>query len=217
MEQPRSAKGGETWEALDALVGADGTAGHPQAARLRRPRADRRDLADAVHALLALHGTHPGLAGEAARLASGVAAAWLDEAAAGLARERDALSRLAAAAGPLPSTPGQAATDQAFAAQRNAFSMLARSDRRGVATGAAAALVLDWAAIRRVAVRAADAFGVALPPASLPDPLETATVLEFAADGPAAERAVLFGARALLDQHRAMWSLLEARASARNG
>ena len=182
------------------------------------PMARRVDLADAIHALCAVHGVHRGLADEArVHPAVGPAAAWLDEVAAGMAAERALLSRTVAAAGPLPSTPGQAATDAAFVTQRHAFRMLARSDRAGVATGAAAALALDWVMIRAVIARAAEAYGVALPPLTLPAPADTAAVLGRLADGAGLERAMMFGARALLDQHRALWSLLEARAIAREG
>lgn len=195
------------WDMLDALAAADGTAGHPHARALLAPRAPRRDLADAVHALLALHGTRPGLADEAADHAGpGPEAAWLRDLADAFAGEREALARLAAAAGPPVSTPGQAAADAAFAAQRHAFRMLARSDRVGVAAGAAAALALDWLGVRRVLARAADAYDAELPPPMFPLP-----------EAAPATRAALFGVRALLDQHRALWSLLEARASAREG
>ncbi|WP_375427880.1 DUF6975 family protein, partial [uncultured Sphingomonas sp.] len=92
-----------------------------------------------------------------------------------------------------------------------------RSDRVGVATGAAAALALEWPAIRAVIDRAADAYGLALPPPALPGADGTAAVLERLDDGASVRRAMLFGARALLDQHRALWSLLEARSLARRG
>lgn len=209
---------GNLWETLEALVDADGSATHPHLRTLRVPTTPRRDLADAMHALLAVHGAHPGMVDEArARSADGLAASWLDEAADAMGRERQLLARLAAAAGPLPSTPGQAASDAALMTQRHAFQMLARSDRRGVALGAAVALTLDWVAIRRVLARAADGFAADISPAALPVPQETATVVGLVADGEAAERAVLFGARALIEQHRALWSLLAARASAREG
>lgn len=207
---------------IATLVDADGTAAHGHTRALRAPQAPRRDLADAVHALQAVHGTLPGLADEAltsvgARVGDGIAAVWLDAVAGAIGHERQALSRLVSAAGPLPSTPGQAATDSAFVAQRHAFQMLARSDRRGVAVGAVAALALDWLAVRRVLIRAADRYGVTLGPIALPDAADTATVLGMVADGNAAERAMLFGARALLEQHRALWTLLEARSGAREG
>lgn len=182
------------------------------------PLARRIDLCDAAHALCAVHGARRGLVDEALEHpTAGLAAEWLADVAGALATERAQLSRLVAAAGPLPSTPGQAATDAAFAAQRHAFHMLARSDRAGVATGAAAALALDWIAIRGVLARTAEAFGLALPPMTFPAVEETATVVELVAGSPAAERALLFGARALLSQHRAFWDILEARSSAREG
>lgn len=211
-----TAWGGTAWEALDALVDADGTATHPYARRLRDLRAPRRDLADAAHALCAVHGTHPGLADDAVvRALGGLAQSWLEEVAGAFAGERQLLARVASAVGPLPSTPGQALTDVAYAAQRHAFQMLAKSERPGVGVGAAAALALDWIAVRRILGNAAETFGAPVPPLKLPPPQETATVLQLVGDGNAAERALLFGARALLEQHRALWSLLEARAAAR--
>lgn len=212
MHGQATAWGGTAWETLGALVEADGTAAHPHARRLRQAGAARRDLADAAHALCAVHGTHPGLADDAsARDRDGTAAGWLDAAAGAFAAERQLLARIVSAAGPLPSTPGQAATDAAWATQRHAFQMLARSDRSGVSLGAAVALALDWAAIRGLLGAAGDAYGLTLPPLTLPDAAETATVVALAP-----ERALLFGARALLEQHRALWSLLEARAAARD-
>jgi hypothetical protein len=238
--------GGQAWEGLRALVDADGGGTHPYFRRLcaadrrgrrvavfavaveRRADAEdiapvgRIDLADAVHALCAVHGAHRGLAEEARdHPATGPAAAiagdWLADVAHGFAAERGELARILSAAGPLPSTPGQAATDAALVAQRHAFRMLGWSDRTGCATGAVAALVLDWTAVRRVLARAAEAYGTALAPCALPDPAETATVLGLVADTNPVERAMLFGARALLAQHRALWDLLAARASARLG
>lgn len=180
--------------------------------------ARRVDLADAVHALCAVHGAHRGLADQAREHpALGAASAWLGEVARALADERGRLARTVSASGPLPSTPGQAATDNALGVQRHAFQLLARSDRVGVAMGAAAALALDWPAIRAVIDRAAEAYGLALPAHALPDAEETAAVLDRLDDGAAVRRATLFGARALLDQHRAFWNLLEARTRARRG
>lgn len=233
--------GPHRWDGMRALIAAEGSSAHAHARRLctadrRATRPDaapfdderraaspgqvsfarRVDLGDAVHALCAVHGAHRSLADQAREHpAAGGAAAWLDEVACALSTERALLVRTVSAAGPLPSTPGQAATDAAFAAQRHAFHMLAHSDRAGVATGAAAALALDWSAIRAVIGRAAEAYGLTLPAPTLPTAGETAAVLDRLADGAGIERALLFGARALLDQHRALWSLLEARALAR--
>jgi hypothetical protein len=196
---------------LRRLLASDGTAAHPFAQRLSAPRGVARDVADAVHALCTVHGHHPDLLAIAAGLSTAPSEQrWLTEAAQGFAGERAALAQLVAAAGPLPSTPGQAETAAALTAERHALEMLARSERTGVALGAAAALVGDWQAIRGVLARAADRFGVDLPPATV---LDTDALLDQTA---ALERAVGFGAQQLLAQHRGLWSLLEARASARD-
>jgi hypothetical protein len=210
--------GGQTWEALEALVDADGSGVHRHVARLRRPGVLRRDLADACHALCAVHGTHPGMADDArANSTDPAVSAWLEEVADGFARERQLLARTVSAAGPLPSTPGQAATEAAFVSSRHALQTLARSGRAGCAAGAVAALVVDWMAVRRVFAHAADLFGAPVAPLGLPPTQETATVLAMAAGSDAAERAAMFGAQQLLAQHRALWDLLEARAAAREG
>ena len=146
---------------------------------------------------------------------SGIAA-WLDGAARGFAEERAYLMRIVVAAGPLPSTPGQAQCEAVVAGQRHALEMLARSDRDGCAVGAAMALVLDWRAIRAVIDAAANRYGVSLAPPALPSQRQTLAVLEEAGS-PAFERAVMFGAQQLLVQHRGLWNLLEARAEARIG
>ena len=196
--------------AFGRLLSTDGTAAHPFVLQLVAPRPNPRDLGDVVHALCTVHGHRPDLLTLIADLApEPIARAWLKEAAAGFAAERAALAQLVTAAGPLPSTPGQAETAAVLTAERHTLEMLARSERTGVALGAAAALVGDWPAIRGVLVRAADRFGVELPAPALPDP-------EALLDATAApERAIGFGAQQLLAQHRGLWSLLEARASAR--
>ena len=122
------------------------------------------------------------------------------------------MAQLTAAAGPLPSTPGQAQSAAALSAERHALEMLARSERSGVGLGAAAALVLDWQALRAILTQAAERFGVTLPPSSLPDMEATAAALDAS---PAAERAIAFGAQQLFAQHRELLGLLEARSSAR--
>lgn len=201
---------------VEALVAADGSTRHPHVRRLLAARTPRRDLADAVHALCTVHGHHPGLTDAAHdHCAQPDACDWLSELAAGFATERHHLARLVAAAGPLPSTPGQAESEQALAGVRHALEMLARSDRGGCATGAAAALAGDWPAIRAILARAADCFAVDLPPHTLVSDAETGTALAMLGAQPAAERAMAFGARQLLAQHRGLWDLLEARASAR--
>lgn len=205
-------------EIVAQLGRADGSVTHPHLSFLVSPAAPARDLSDAVHALCAVHGDHPGLAAEArAHCAQPEACDWLDTIAAGFVGERAYIATLAAAAGPLPSTPGQADTEAALIASRHALEMLAKSERRGCATGAVAALVQDWATIRLLLDHAAARFGVEAAPAAFPSPRATAAQLATLGATPASQRAVNFGAQQLLAQHRGMWDLLEARASAREG
>lgn len=207
---------GGAWPLVVRLTAADGSAAQPWCARLTATSATRRDLSDAVHALCMLHGSYPGMADDAlTRHVQADADAWLMETAEGFAAERSLLAALTAAAGPLPSTPGQAESEGAIIGQRHALQMLARSDRCGCATGAVAALLLDWGAVRRVLDHAARCFGVPAHAPQLPVEIETATLVASLGEAPAAERAIAFGAQQLLAQHRGLWSLLEARAEAR--
>ena len=208
--------GGGAWPLVQRLVAADGSAGHRWVDRLAGRAVERRDLADAVHALCMLHGQHPGMADDArARGVQPAADDWLHLVSDGFAAERAGLAALVSAAGPLPSTPGHAISEAAILAQRHALAMLARSDRGGCATGAVAALALDWAAIRRVLARAAEMFGTALHPVPLAGGDEAAAALAQIGGSPGGERAIGFGAQQLLAQHRGLWDLLEARAEAR--
>ena len=50
----------------------------------------------------------------------------------------------------------------------------------------------------------------------LPDADETVAIVASAATSPGMERAIGFGAQQLFAQHRGLWSLLEARAEARD-
>lgn len=212
-----SAQFGAAWATLAGSVEADGSASQPQLARLARPGALLRDIADALHALCMLHGRRPGVVDHgAARNQLPACAGWFEAAVEAFAIERATLARLVSAAGPLPSTPGQAESEAAILTQRHALDTLAQSDRRGVAVGAAVALILDWEAIRPLIAAAADRFGNAVPGSALPHLTESATIIAAAAESPGAERAINFGASQLLAQHRALWHLLEARASARN-
>jgi hypothetical protein len=205
-------------EMLAALVRADGSAGHRFVTGddLRLGRHVTRNLADIIHSLCVLHGRHPGVIDHAAHHTTHVAAGeWLIRAVDGFALERTYLTRLAVAAGPLPSTPGQHESEAAAHAQHHALDMLAQSDRVGCALGAAAALIMDWQAVRVVLDRAADRFSLDIPECSLPSAEETVTVLLASSDSPAVERAIGFGAQQLLGQHRGLWDLLEARHIAR--
>lgn len=194
----------------------DGSAGHAHVAALERCAGDPRDIADAAHYLCILHARQPGVIEQAA--AQGdfpFAERWLIEAAAGFAQERAYLVALAAAAGPVPSTPGQASTEAAVAAQRHAIDTLAQSERRGCALGAAIALVCDWPAIAAALAPAARRLGLEPPPPSLPQTGATANLVSMLAANRATERAMLFGFEQLLAQHRGLLDLLEARSEAR--
>jgi hypothetical protein len=209
---------GGGWGVIAALTDADGSASHAHLRRLSRTGAAQRDLSDAVHAICAVHGRATDLFDEATRHRTDtdwIAPAWVTIATDAFAVERAYLAQLISAAGPLPSTPGQAETDSALVAQCHAFDMLARSDRAGCATGAAVALIIDWYAFREMLDNAARRFGVEAPEPTLPDEIEIATIVTALGDSPALQRAMAFGAQQVFAQHRGLWDLLEARSSAR--
>ena len=205
-------------EAHLARVADEGSGRHVHLAALIEstgPNAPR-DVADSVHLLCSIHGHHPGLIEQALELApKGPAQSWLGRAADAFERERLYLVRLTAAVGPIPSTPGAAETENTLLAQRHALEILARSERRGCALGAATALVSDWWPIRRLLDRAAIRVGIEAPAPSLPDEASILAVIESECDTPASERALGFGGEQMLLQNRGLFDLLEARAAAR--
>ncbi len=216
IDSVQIAGSGGLWTTLGGLIAADGTAGHRLPHKLTTTIVQLRDLSDAVHFVCMLHARHPGVIDFAqAHAEDSPASGWLEVAAAGFSEERAYLVRLVSAAGPLPSTPGQAESEGAVAAQRHALDMLAQSDRVGCAAGAAIALALDWQAIRAVLDTAANRLGIDAPPSQLPPLAETETIVAALASAMSVERAFLFGAQQLLAQQRGLWSLLEARGEAR--
>ena len=205
-------------EAHLARVAGDGSSRHRHLNALLEASGlnSSRDLADCVHLLCGLHGSHPSLVELAHRNAeAGAGRDWLARAAEGFERERLFLVRLTSAVGPMPSTPGAAETEATMNAQRNALEILATSERRGCALGAAAALVGDWWPIRRILDRAASRAGLDSPAPALPDEVSVITAIDAASDTMAAERALGFGSEQLLLQHRGLFDLLEARSEAR--
>lgn len=193
------------------VAGVDGSTGNRHLARLLRPTSPLRDLGDLCHALCAIHGHRPDMIeGALENAVDPIEREWLAQAAEAFAAERHYLARLVAAAGPLPSTPGQAQCDAALLGLRNAFAMLARSGRSGCALGAVEALVMEWQVIRPVLDRAADRFGLRDARCTMP------TIFADIASTPALERAMAFGAQQLLVQHRGLWDLLESRSAARD-
>ncbi len=193
------------------VAGVDGSTGNRHLARLLRPTSALRDLGDLCHALCSVHGQRPDMIeGALENAADPVERAWLSHAAEAFADERHYLARLVAAAGPLPSTPGQAQCDSALIGLRHAFAMLARSGRSGCALGAVEALVMEWHVIRPVLDRAADRFHIPGAPCAMP------TSFADVVATPATDRAMAFGAQQLLVQHRGLWDLLESRTAARD-
>jgi hypothetical protein len=201
-----------------ARVAGEGCARHPHLASLidGSGQHSARDLADSIHLLCSVHGQHPALIELALELTpEGPARQWLGRAADAFERERHYLVRLTSAVGPLPSTPGAAETEATLLAQRHALEILARSERRGCALGAATALVSDWWPIRRLLDRAASRAGIESPAPSLPDEVSVVAVIEKQCDSPASVRALGFGGEQMLLQNRGLFDLLEARAVAR--
>jgi len=205
---------------LITLAVDEGSGSHPytHSFELNASPIASRNLADALHLFSMLHGGFPGLierAGE--RNVVPEADDWFMSAAAGFAAERTYLAQLTAAAGPTPSTPGDAATSAAVLGQRHALDVIAGSDRFGCALGATAALVLDWQPIRAVLDTAAERMQVPVPACTLPDELALSTLLAQLPGSERLDRTLAFGARQLLVQHRGLWDLLETRAGAREG
>lgn len=213
------ALGGTICDLLGTLIAADGTQGHAYATLDSRSPLIQSigNLADAVHYLTMLHGRHPGVVDHAAtRTAENAAREWLLRSSEGFVAERAYLTQITVALGPPPSTTGQDQSEATVVQQRHALDMLAQSDRRGCAMGAAMALVLDWKMIRRILDAAAMRVGIEPRPAQLPDMDMTLSIAEaIVGDDDGIGRAVQFGARQLLRQHRGLWDLLQARASVR--
>ncbi|MBU3076399.1 DUF6975 family protein [Sphingomonas quercus] len=209
---------GQVAETVSALVIAEGTASHGYCASrsLAQGPDASRNIADALHYLCVLYGRQPDMIDLASlRHPATQAGHFLAEAADAFAAERLYLAQLAVAAGPQPSTPGQADSQGAVLGHNHALAMLARSDRHGTAFGAAAALLVDWHEVRALLDLAAHRLGVDVPACLLPVPAETLAIAALLAETPAVERAIAFGAQQFLFQQRGMWSLLEAREIAR--
>jgi hypothetical protein len=215
VDQAGSAAVGER---LLACVDEHGSAAHPYLrsdALLRGPHA-ARNLSDAVHFLCMLHGRHPGVIDHAAnRCVEPSTRAWFNSATTAFAEERAFLARLSFAVGPTPSTPGAGDSESTVMGQRHAMEMLAQSERKGCALGAAFAVVVDWSSIRTVLNAAALRFGLEVPVSRLSLDAEVAALADAACSTPPLQRATLFGANQIVLQHHGLWDLLEARQLAR--
>ncbi len=114
---------------IRAIMARLGSAGHPHVQSLLLPQVLLHDLTDAVHAVCAVHGNHPCMIDYA--MARGIeldTLPWLIGSSNAFSHERAFLAHLTSAAGPLPSTPGQAQTDAALTQLRQTLEMLANSD-----------------------------------------------------------------------------------------
>lgn len=212
---------GEIGHIIDTHVVGEGSATHPHIAALvtggtYHSTRSLHDLADTVHYLVMLHGRYPGVIDHAAsRSTENAARQWILTAAAAFASERSFLTQLSVVLGPVPSTSGQNVCDTTVLQQRHALDMLAQSDRRGCALGAAAALTLDWLAIRRLLDNAALRAGIEPAASMLPSREETIAVINAVAVDEGTSRAIQFGTRQLLGQHRGLWDLLKSRTEIR--
>lgn len=205
-------------ELLLACVAGQGSAAHAWlgAPELVSGPNATRNLADAVHFLGALHGRYPGVVDHASnRCVDPKAREWFSAATYCFAAERAYLARLAAAVGPVPSTPGQAGSESAVQGQRHAMEMLSQSERNGCAMGAAMAVVLDWTAVRTVLDAAGKRLGIDAPAWPFADVALIRDVADAAGATPGIQRAMLFGAEQIVIQHYGLWGLLESRHQAR--
>ena len=174
------------------------------------------DMADIAHFLCTLHGRHPGVIDHAAtKTTEDAAREWLLQATEGFAAERAFLTKLTVAAGPITGVSTDDQSNATVLGQRKALEMLSQSDRSGCAIGAAIALAADWHFIRNILERIALRVGVEARASILPTIDETADLHSRLATTSALERALNFGREQLLNQHRGLWQLLEARRNTR--
>lgn len=206
---------------IDSLVAKDGSQSHAHVRMLLALTQEPTSrplplLADAVHYLCLLHGRFPGVVDHAARYVTANAARqWIIRICDAFAEERAYLTRLAVVVGPAPSTTSHSSTDSSVLQLRHTLDMLAQSERRGCALGAAATLALDWAGIRRLLDHAALRSGMEPPRSTMPDRESTLAILRESDTDDLMVRAVHFGGRQLLHQHQSLWSLLAERAALR--
>ena len=169
-------------------------------------------IADIAHFINISHGRHPGVVDHAAdKIADDAARRWLVQAIDGFAAERTFLNRLTVEAGPIRRRPGQDKVTALIKSQSKSFEMLATSDRKGCAAGAALAFVIDWHQTRAILDRISLHIAMEPPAISLPDIAACADVADRIVQNDAYRRAMGFGAEQLLAQQRGLWQLIAAR------
>ena len=199
-------------------IGERGTAQEAYAAMVVQddPAIDGAALADIAHYWCVLHGAYPGVIDHAAnRCVDDDVRKWLRATTDGFAGERALLTQLTVRAGPIAGIDNDDRSDTAVIGHRRALELLAQSDRRGCALGAAIALALDWIAVRETLDTVARRLDMELRPSQLPPIDETLAVHAQMTAIPPVARAMEFGALQLLDQHVGLWRLLSARRSMR--
>lgn len=206
---------------VDALVVKDGSGANSHVQTLLAVTHDPAShplslLADMAHYLGLLHGRFPGMMDyAAAHITDNAARQWLIQTCDAFAKERAFLARLSVELGPVPSTSDHSNSDAAVLQLRHALDMLAQSERRGCALGAAATLALDWLAIRALLDQAAIRTGLEPVRSAMPDRAATLSVLRNLHADDVMVRAIRFGGRQLLHQHDALWTILRRRAETR--
>jgi hypothetical protein len=169
-------------------------------------------LADIAHFLNISHGRLPGVIDHAAgKIVDPEARDWLNQATRAFAAERRFLNQLTVAAGPIRRHADQDRLEALLATQRRSFEMLATSDRRGCAAGAALAFLLDWRVSRALLEQAAHMLGIEAENCSLPSAEATVALADALAINAGVERAMAFGSDQLLAQQRGLWQLIAAR------
>lgn len=169
-------------------------------------------LADISHFMHVAHGRHPGLIDHAAhKIVDDAARAWLIKAMDGMFVERAFLNKLTVTAGPIRRLSGHEKVSALVEGQARNFQMLATSDRRGCAAGAAVAFILDWHQTRPLLEIAALEMGLATPEVTLPSIAECTELVANLDENAAFRRAMAFGAEQTLAQQRGLWQLVVAR------
>lgn len=201
---------------LIALLSTSGSASHEFVVQLNADphMIARATLADVMHHLGILHGRRPGMFDIIENAAPSISDDWLRASSRAFAAERDLITRLVVALGPPPGRMGQTRVGVAVDAARNALLTLAGSERLGCAIGAASALLLDWENVSPFLHQLAIRFEIPVHDTAgiWPDRAATLATLEAAAALPSGPRAVAFGFKTLLAQHRAFWDIVQTRA-----
>lgn len=168
--------------------------------------------ADIAHFLNVTHGRHPGIVDHAAtKIIEQEARDWLVQSIDAFALERKFLNQLTVAAGPVHRHVGQDRVNTVVEGQSRSITMLATSDRKGTAAGAAVAFVLDWQATRPLLDRVAISLGIEAPASTLPDQRISLSLISDLASSATIQRAMLFGCEQMLAQQKGLWQLISAR------